>query len=185
MRFFLVFLVLFVSLFCFCGSAFALDGEPEVTTSDSITIYTDSVILDAGDPDPLALDAPIDGGVYFHCQTSQLGEVWIYIPVDYQRGSWSYYNGNLFNLRSSLISGFIFRSSGSSYSFRCSSFSTPEYRLSSGYSYEDLTVTSVLDTNIQIADSNSDFPLYPDMDMVILCILLVLGVICICKFMMR
>ncbi len=170
-----------------------VDGGDRVDEDLRDTIYEavdlalqggESNVIAADTAEPFALPSsrPLAGGTYFEVDTSQLGECLIYIPVDYQRGSFTYYGSNLFNLRSATITGILYAGS-TSYSVRWSAFSTPTYRRGSNYNYEDLTVTEVLATNIEIVQSDDDLALSPDNNLLLLVIVLCLGVLIVCRFM--
>lgn len=173
-----------------------VDGGDRADQADGTlrdTIYEAvDLALQGGESNVIAAEAaqllalpssrPLAGGTYFEVDTSQLGECLIYIPVDYQRGSFTYYGSNLFNLRSATITGILY-AGNTSYSVRWSAFSTPTYRVGSNYNYEDLTVTEVLDTNIEIVQSDDDLALSPDNNLLLLVIVLCLGVLIVCRFM--
>lgn len=162
------------------------DGE-FVSEYNDVTINADAVYLTADDEAvSYSVGDVLSGGAFFEVDTSELGEVKIYVPIDYQEGSFAYdNNGNLVNIRSATITGYIL--DGTQYTVRWTSFNTPQYRLVnySGVSsaYEDLTITSVIDTNIQIVEDDSEVPLFPDDRYIFLSILAVLGVIMLCQFM--
>lgn len=128
---------------------------------------------------------PFVGGVYITGTTRELGTVTVYLPVTYQHGYLGLSDsGNLFNVSNSSISGIMYRGS-TEYQFRVSSWSTPQYRLSSssGYQYNDLTFTSIDYSNAQIADSFP--PLVPVSDVLSFVPILFLGVIVLCLFIKR
>lgn len=140
----------------------------------SVSAYTDSP------PD----DSDITGCLYITCDTSEFGSITVYLPVNYQSGYLSYSNGNLFNVSNSTVTG-VFWDSGTQYTFRCSSWSTPQYRDydGSGYSYYDLTITDVVYSNVVIAESFP--PLVPVSQLVSYVPIVFLGVIVLCLFMKR
>lgn len=128
----------------------------------------------------------LSGGAYFSVNTQQLGRVKIYIPIDYQEGSFAYDNrGNLVNIRASTITGYIL--DGTQYTVRWNTFDAPQYRLvnysGTGNQYQDLTITDVRDTNVQIIEDDTEVPLFPDDRYISLAILGLLGVCCLCLFM--
>lgn len=160
------------------SSDVSLDSSALTINADTVylTSAEDAVIYSVGDA--------LSGCTYFKVDTAELGVVKIYIPTDYQRGSFTYDSySNLVNIRSSTITGYIL--DGSAYTVRWSSFNSPQYRLVdySSSSWHDLTVTDVIETNVQIAEDDSDFPLYPDSSLISLIIISVLGVIMLCQFM--
>lgn len=131
--------------------------------------------------------APLQAGCYIQADTSELGTVMIYIPFSFQEKSLTFdRSGNLVNISGSTISGLVYRGS-TSYQFRISSFSTPQYRQSSSssYSWENLNVNHVISTNAQILDDGHEVPLYPSERMVQLIVVFLLGVVVCRLFMMR
>lgn len=131
-------------------------------------------------------DSPLAGGVYIEAVTSELGEVLIFIPSDYQFNCLTFdSSGNLFNLRASTITGFLLRGS-TQYDFRLTSFNNPTYRLRSGSSsYSDLTITDITNTNVVFADGNSSLPtVVPEVLTQYILIFLVLVVV-FCLFIRR
>lgn len=163
-----------------------IEDESFVEDTGSVHINADAVYLSSGEEAvTYSVGDVLSGGAFFEVDTSELGSVKIYIPIDYQEGSFAYdNNGNLVNIRASTITGYIL--DGTQYTVRWTSFNTPQYRLTdSDYSssYEDLTVVSVTDTNIQIIEDDTEVPLFPDTRFVQLLILLCLGVIVVCQFM--
>lgn len=157
----------------------------ELDSSGGLTIVTDSVVL-AEDIAPRAvLTSPVAGGPYMEVLSS-IGNLKIYVPADYQRGSFSFFDGsNVCGIRSGTISGYAFKGS-TLYQVRFPAFSDPQYRVyDSGYSYTDFSITGVNSTNIQILTSDNDLPLLPDTGQVQLIIALFLGGCLVCLFMRR
>lgn len=156
-----------------------------VGDSDPLVIHADQVLISVdGEPEPYALAAGLEGGYYFSVSTSQLGDAMIFVPYEYQRGSFTLSSsGDLVSLRSSQVTGIMY-SGSRTYNIRWSAFSSPEYRLynSTGYSYSDLTVTDIKDTNVQILNNLSSAPLYPDTDLLLLVLIVLLGVTFVCLF---
>lgn len=167
------------------GDAADLAEQYAADSGNVVVVQADQVIL-ASDAQSFALPgAPLAGGYYFDCSTSALGDVRIYVPYEYQHGSFTTNsNGDLVSLRSSTVTGILY-SGDTSYTVRWSSFGTPQYRFYSGSSssYRDLGVSEILDTNVQILSSDSDAPLLPSVEYLLLVLILLLGVCCICKFM--
>ena len=96
--------------------------------------------------------APYIGSGWITGTASGLGEVYVYVPIS-SRGSWGTTDdGYLCNIGGSSVSGVMFTASGTKYSFSCSSFSVPRYRLydSTGYQYSDLHLT-VTGSNLDVA----------------------------------
>lgn len=130
--------------------------------------------------------APFVGSCYITANTSALGTVDIYLPVSYQSGYFGYSDdGDLFNVSNSSISGILYTSDGTEYTFRCSSWSAPQYRSPSGssYTYYDLGVIEVIASNVQIADA---FPSLVPVDSIFPAIyVLIGGVVILCLFLKR
>lgn len=128
---------------------------------------------------------PFYGTCYAIGVSDVLGTVTVYLPVDRQ-SSFSYdSSGYLFNATSSTITGVIVDSLGAQYTFRCTSFSTAEYRplAGSGYTYNDLFLCNISDTNLIISDS---FPGSFDMQYVYYLIIIgILGVVLLCLLKSR
>lgn len=129
--------------------------------------------------------APFIGSGWFIGNVSGLGEVYLYVPVS-SRGVWGVTSdGYLCNVGGSSISGFLYTSSGTQYSFSAPSFSLPRYRLYSSSGYNDwndlrLTVTS---SNMQVA---SDFePAVPVSEAIPFVIVGLLGVMVLCLMRSR
>lgn len=127
-------------------------------------------------------DQSYAGAGYITCDTVEFGSIDIFIPISYKSGYLSF-TDNLFNVSNSSISG-IFFDGGTQYSFRISSWSTPQYRNSdSGYTWYDLTVESIEFSNIDIADEYP--PLVSESDVLVYVPIVFLGVIVLCLFMKR
>lgn len=169
------------------GGEVSEEKEPFIEDTGSVHINADTVYLTSPEEAVVySVGDVLSGGAFFEVDTSELGTVKIYIPIDYQEGSFAYDNySNLVNIRASTITGYIL--DGTQYSVRWTSFGTPQYRLLNysgvGSSYNDLTVESVTDTNVQIIEDDTEVPLFPDTRFVQLLILLCLGVIVVCQFM--
>lgn len=161
-----------------------------VLAADPIYIYSpDTVIVDGvevgSEPVALAFDGsrPLAGGYYVDVVTSQLGDLLIYIPVNYVDGYLTYTeSGNLFNLSSSTVTCIAFTENGTQYSVRFSSFAEPQYRL---YDYQvstwyDLTVSEVSDTNVRILSEDAPQPI-PQYVLLVLALVLIGGIL-ICVF---
>lgn len=127
-------------------------------------------------------NAPFTGSCYISCDTSQFGSIDIFLPVTYQSGYLSF-DGQLFNVTNSTVSG-IFYDGGTEYSFRCSSWSTPQYReVDGGYTWADLNVYNIDYSNVDIAE---EFPPLVSYNTVMSYVpIALLGVIVLCLFMKR
>ena len=129
--------------------------------------------------------APYIGSGWFIGTVSGLGEVYLYVPIS-TRGVWgTTSDGYLCNIGGSSVSGVLFTSSGTQYSFNAPAFSLPRYRLFSSSSYNDwndlrLTVSS---SNLQVA---TDFPpAVPVSDVIPFVIVGLLGVMIVCLMRSR
>lgn len=160
----------------------SVPSEPVIV--DSLTVTANQVIL-AEEVEPRALPVtPIAGGYFIDCSTSALGDCRIYVPYEYQKGSFSFAGSDVISLRASTVTGILYAGS-SSYTVRWTSFNTPEYRSPSGSSWEyrSLGIERVMDTNVQIARSDDDLLLFPDTGLLLLILVAGLGVLVVCKFM--
>ena len=183
MRFFSV---LSLSLAVFLSVLVPVSADPvQVLPDDSFPASSVSVTSDvkAGSAD--LKYAPFIGSGWFTGTVTGLGEVYLYVPVS-SRGVWgTTSNGYLCNVGGSSVSGVLFSSSGTQYTFNAPSFSLPRYRLVSSSSYNDwsdlrLTVSS---SNMQVA---TDFePAVPVSDAIPFVIVGLLGVMVLCLMRSR
>lgn len=129
--------------------------------------------------------APYIGSGWITGTVSGLGEVYLYVPVS-SRGVWgTTADGYLCNVGQSSVSGVLFTSSGTQYSFSAYSFSLPRYRLvsSSGYNdWVDLRLT-VTDSNMQVATAFA--PSVPVADAIPYVLVGLLGVVILCLMRSR
>lgn len=135
-------------------------------------------------PDEPPSNPPFTGCCYITGDTLELGTVTVYLPLSYKSGYLSFSDDGLFNVTNSSVSGVVYAGSRS-YTFRCSSWSGPQYRDSSGsyYDYYDLTFTDIEYSNMEILE---EFPPYMEVDSMLNYILIgFLGVIVLCLFMKR
>lgn len=143
------------------GDETAVEGETDTTvvieevvpeSVDDLTINAENVTLMSLLPeeDVYPSGAPLEGGVYMHLDTSELGEILVYVPVDYQYDSFTLNSsGQPINITASTISGYSY--DGVDYSIRWSTFGVPTYRpvdYDYGTSYQTLTVNDIIATNI-------------------------------------
>lgn len=178
MRFFsalsLSFLLFFVSVVpAFADPVQLLPDESPPVSS----VYATSDVT-AGSTD--LMYAPYIGSGWFTGTVSDLGEVYLYVPVT-TRGFWgTTADGYLCNVGGTSVSGVLFTSSGTQYSFSAPSFSLPRYRLFSSsdyYDWRDLRLT-VSDSNMQVATSFE--PAVPVSDAIPFVIVGLLGVMILC-----
>lgn len=99
---------------------------------------------------------PFGYTAYITLDTRQLGEVTIFLPVNWQYNSLSWDGSDLRNISTSTITGY-YGTDTSSQTVRWSGFSGPQYRTTNvGSSYADLTVNDVISTNLQLVDDWSE-----------------------------
>lgn len=162
-----------------------VSAEPvQLLSTDSVSISSvSSSALSFGSSD--LKYAPYIGSGWFIGNVSGLGEVYLYVPVS-SRGVWGVTSdGYLCNVGGSSVSGILYTSSGTKYSFSAPSFSLPRYRLVSSSGYNDwndlrLTVTS---SNMQVA---TDFePAVPVSEAIPFVIVGLLGVMVLCLMRSR
>lgn len=184
MRFFLG---LSLSFVLFLSALVPVSAEPvaELLPVDSSPVSSVSAISDVKVGSADLKYAPYIGSGWFIGNVSGLGEVYLYVPVS-SRGVWgTSADGYLCNVGGSSVSGVLFTSSGTQYSFNAPSFSLPRYRLFSSSSYNDwndlrLTVSS---SNLQVA---TDFPpSVPVSDVIPFVIVGLLGVMVCCLMRSR
>lgn len=96
--------------------------------------------------------APYIGSGWITGNSSGLGHVSVYVPISSSDSWGTTSDGYLCNISGNSVSGLMYTDSGTKYSFSCSSFAIPRYRLydGSGYQYEDLRLV-VEDTNMHVA----------------------------------
>lgn len=99
------------------------------------------------------------GGAYFEVK-STLGQIAFVCPNTYKSGYFGFIGSgnNICNLSNSTVSGYIYTTSGTSYSARFSSLGTLQYRTdsSSYYEWQDITITEILNTNVTFVDEKGD-----------------------------
>lgn len=183
MRFFsalsLSFLLFFVSVVpAFADSVQLLTDDPAPASSVFATADVKSGSTDLK-------HAPYIGSGWFTGSVSDLGEVYLYVPVS-TRGVWgTTADGYLCNVGGTSVSGVLFTSSGTQYSFNAPSFSLPRYRLVSSsdyYDWRDLRLT-VSDSNMQVASSFE--PAVPVSEAIPFVIVGLLGVMILCLMRSR
>lgn len=163
------------------------ETDVDTISADTVTLQANTVLLaSAAEDNEYPADAPLMGGLYMEVSTSQLGDLLIYIPTDYQYRSFTKTDsGEPVNITNSTISGYSY--DGSSYYIRWSTFGTAQYRSSTGqsYSYSDLDITEIKNTNVVFVESNEDLPPVPDSDTTNVILIFMMGVIILCLFMKR
>ena len=184
MRFFLG---LSLSLVLFSSVLVPVSAEPiaEFLSVDSASVSSVSATSDVKAVSTDLKYAPYIGSGWFTGTVSGLGEVYLYVPVS-SRGVWgTTSDGYLCNIGGSSVSGVLFTSSGTQYSFNAPSFSLPRYRLFSSstyYDWNDLRLT-VSSSNMQVA---TDFePAVPVSDVIPFVIVGLLGVMVCCLMRSR
>lgn len=184
MRFFSA-LSLSLVLFLFVLVPVSADPAVQLIPDDPSPVSSVSSVSDFKSGATNLKYAPYIGSGWFTGTVSGLGEVYLYVPVD-TRGTWgTTADGYLCNVGRSSVSGVLFTSSGTQYSFSASSFSLPRYRRFSDtgyYDWADLRLT-VTDSNMQVA---SDFePAVPVSDAIPFLIVGLLGVMVLCLMRSR
>ena len=184
MRFFLG---LSLSLVLFSSVIVPVSAEPvvDLLPVDSVSASSVSSNSDAKAGSSDLKYAPFIGSGWFIGNISGLGEVYLYVPLS-SRGVWgTTSDGYLCNIGGSSVSGVLFTSSGTQYSFNAPSFSLPRYRLFSSstyYDWNDLRLT-VSSSNMQVA---TDFPpAVPVSDAIPFVIVGLLGVMIVCLMRSR
>lgn len=184
MRFFLGLSLSFVLFF---SVIVPVSAEPlvDLLPVDSFSASPISVTSDSKSGSSDLKYAPYIGSGWFIGTVSGLGEVYLYVPIS-TRGFWgTTSDGYLCNIGGSSVSGVLFTSSGTEYSFNARSFSLPRYRLlssSSSYDWIDLRLT-VSSSNLQVA---TDFPpAVPVSDAIPFVIVGLLGVMVCCLMRSR
>lgn len=183
MRFFSA---LSLSLFLVLFSLVPAFAEPVQLLPESVySIPEVSVTADTKVGNTELKYAPYIGSGWITGTVSGLGEVYLYVPVS-SRGVWgTTADGYLCNVGQSSVSGVLFSSSGTQYSFNAPSFSLPRYRRvsSTGYNdWDDLRLT-VTDSNMQVA---TDFaPSVPVGDAIPYVLVGLLGVVILCLMRSR
>ena len=184
MRFFLGLSLSFVLFF---SVIVPVSAEPvaDLLPVDSVSVSSVSPSSSSNAVSSELMYAPYIGSGWFIGNVSGLGEVYLYVPIS-TRGVWgTTSNGYLCNIGGSSVSGVLFTSSGTQYSFNAPAFSLPRYRLFSSSSYNDwndcrLTVSS---SNMQVA---TEFPpAVPVSDAIPFVIVGLLGVMIVCLMRSR
>lgn len=184
MRFFLG---LSLSFVLFLSSFVPVSAEP-ITDLLSVDPVPVSSVSSSFDFKTLSSDlkyAPYIGSGWFIGTVSGLGEVYLYVPIS-TRGVWgTTSDGYLCNIGGSSVSGVLFTSSGTQYSFNAPAFSLPRYRLFSSstfYDWNDLRLT-VSSSNMQVS---TEFPpAVPVSDAIPFVIVGLLGVMIVCLMRSR
>lgn len=98
----------------------------------------------------------LTGGLFIECSTN-IGDAVIVIPYNFKNDTFTFStSGNIFNASSTSISGALYLN-GSQYTVRWAGYSYPQYRLSdTGYTYTDLVINSVSDTNVVFITDNEE-----------------------------
>lgn len=130
-----------------------------------------------------AYEAPSDS-YYANLETRELGEIMVYFPFNTARYfSYNDTTGKLINTYSSTVYGYGYN--GNWYNIRFPTMEVPNYRAEdTNYSYNDLTITGVNETNITFLN-DTDFTAFSSSTISNLAMLLIGGCILICLFMKR
>ena len=101
-------------------------------------------------------------GAYFHADVSDLGEVYIYVPVAAATDCFSYdASGIPINITASSITGYV-AGSNSNQSIQFPSFGVPRWRVSNQYDYEYVTSWEEIDSSVIVYDNEDNFSSYSD-----------------------
>lgn len=101
-------------------------------------------------------------GSYFHARVSDLGEVYIYVPVAAAVDCFSYDSSGIpINITSSSITGYVAGSS-SNQSIQFPSFGVPRWRVSNQYDYEYVTSWDDIDSTVIVYSDDDNFSSYSD-----------------------
>lgn len=102
---------------------------------------------------------PISGGAFFEVESS-LGKITFICPNNYKNNYFGFSGSgnNICNVTNSTVTGYIYTASGTSYQARFTSLGTLEYRINSSsyYEYRDVTITKILNTNVNFIDDKGD-----------------------------
>lgn len=99
-------------------------------------------------------------GAYFHANVSDLGEVYIYVPVAAATDCFSYdASGIPINITASSITGYVAGSS-SNQSIQFPSFGVPRWRVSNQYDYEYVTSWDDIDSSVTVYSNDDAFSSY-------------------------
>lgn len=159
----------------------------ELDISD-LTINADNVMLaSVPENNDYPSGAPLSGGVYMEVNTSQLGTIIIYVPVSYQYKSFTTNTvGDPINITASTITGYTY--TGDDYYIRWNSFGQAQYRLVDydyGTNFQNLDITSIVNTNVVFIEGAGDLPVVPDSDMLLVIVIFLVGGCLLCLFMRR
>lgn len=172
-------------LFFFVSVVPAFADPVQLLSEDSPPVSSVSATADVKSGSTDLKYAPFIGSGWFTGTVSDLGEVYLYVPVS-TRGVWgTTADGYLCNVGGTSVSGVLFTASGTQYSFNAPSFSLPRYRLFSSsdyYDWRDLRLT-VSDSNMQVATSFE--PAVPVSDAIPFVIVGLLGVMILCLMRSR
>lgn len=121
-----------------------------------------------------ALGAELEGGYYVTGDSALGNDLTFYVPADYADGSLTYdSSGNLFNLTANSI--YLYSPDYPDYTIYAARFSGFQYRRNTtGYSYEDLNLRNISDTNVEIFEKDpSPLPGSDTVGIMILAVLIV------------
>jgi len=107
-------------------------------------------------------NAPIAGGVYIQANVTTLGNVLIFVPVEYQLNYLSFLRGttNVINIGNATVTCNLYSGNNyqNYYQARFTRFGTLEYYYNyqgSNYRWDPLTVNSIQNTNVQFVDNTT------------------------------
>ena len=151
----------------------------------TVCLFITPVFAYGSDPPDVSF---LNGSPFLTVNTSELGQIDIYLPVDFMQDTFTTTSsGNVYNLTNSTITCIAF-SGSTSYTVRWLSFSNPSYRVDSssgyGYTYNDLTITEIINTNLELIDSYDDFVVVNN-SLLFVIVVALLGVIVFCLFLRK
>lgn len=101
----------------------------------------------------------ISGGAFIETQSS-IGKITFVCANNFKDNYFGFIGdgSNICNISNSTISGYIYTASGNTYQARFTSFGTLQYRTGTGsyYEYIDVTITDILNTNVNFIDDKLD-----------------------------
>ena len=172
------------------GEAVEIESENDIDELHVGTLIVgsmlDDVILYSLPDDNEYPGGQLRYGLYMDVNTSQLGRVMIYVPVDFQRGSFTFNTANnIVNIRSSTITGYMYRNN-TLYDIRWTSLTTAQYRQNgTSNAYQALNISTIYNTNVVFVEQSSDLPVVPNSELYQLITIMIAGVIMFCLFMKR
>ena len=97
---------------------------------------------------------PLSGGAYFETNVASLGQVSAVFPLQYKNDTFGFTGtgNNICNLTNSTVSGYLYRTNGTTYSCRFTRQGTLEYQATATATWTALSTSAISNTNIQFVD---------------------------------